>query len=630
MDYLIKVGAFVLVFGLLIVFHEFGHYAVARLMGVKVLNFAVGFGPVLVAWRRGETEYSWRLLPLGGYVKMLGDDPSAPMDSESASDPAAFHNKAVWRRALIVAAGPIFNFILPLLVLFGSALAYESELVTPRVGTVVPGGPAAEAGLRAGDLITHVAGKPVLTFDDLVREVSGRASQPTEFKVERGQERLTLTARPREVIGAAAAEIGIVERFGRILLYPGEQVPTVEVQPGSLAWQAGLRNGDRLRAVNGQQVSTWRQAETALQALTGRAAELTWSSLHLSGAVPRAKLRETFQLQHASASKTASLPAPAVGQVAAGLGLSPGHRLIGPIPLDSAEDAQLGLRPGDSLVALDGKQVLSIEDAVDRLKAPYEAVLATPGYHTWPPPQRLERLQQSLLGRQLTVQRQLRPADRQAVAALLADAQLRSGGRQPKTALERWVKAQPDAQSQLDRGWIELSGPLQLAVKLNRDEHPELSLGLTSLVDRKPPEMQPNPHPIAHALRMTGAEFWRGATIIAVSTAELIKGNVPVRDLGGPLRMAQLTSEAADHGFEAVLRLIAWLSINLGILNLLPIPLVDGGHLLFLGIEAIKREPVSLRTRQVAAYVGLTFLGLLFLIVMKNDGQRVLQSWLAP
>jgi regulator of sigma E protease len=94
--------------------------------------------------------------------------------------------------------------------------------------------------------------------------------------------------------------------------------------------------------------------------------------------------------------------------------------------------------------------------------------------------------------------------------------------------------------------------------------------------------------------------------------------------------MAQLTSEAADRGFEAVLRLIAWLSINLGILNLLPIPLVDGGHLLFLGIEAIKREPVSLRTRQMAAYVGLTFLGLLFLVVMKNDGQRLLQSWLAP
>jgi regulator of sigma E protease len=171
---------------------------------------------------------------------------------------------------------------------------------------------------------------------------------------------------------------------------------------------------------------------------------------------------------------------------------------------------------------------------------------------------------------------------------------------------------------------------MRLPVNLNRDERPELTLELTSLVDRNAPEVQPNPHPIAHAFRVTGAEFWRGATIIAVSTAELLRGNVPVRDLGGPLRMAQLTSEAADRGFEAVLRLIAWLSINLGILNLLPIPLVDGGHLLFLGIEAIKREPVSLRTRQMAAYVGLTFLGLLFLVVMKNDGQRLLQSWLAP
>lgn len=630
MDYLIKVGAFVLVFGLLVVFHEFGHYVVARLMGVKVLNFAVGFGPVLVAWRRGETEYSWRLLPLGGYVKMLGDDPSAPMDTEAARDPGAFHNKAVWRRALIVAAGPIFNFILPLLVLFGSALVYEGELVTPRVGTVVPGGPAAEAGLQAGDLITHVAGKEVFTFDDLVRETSARASLPTEFRVERGQQRLTLSARPREVIGAAAAEIGIVERFGRILLYPGEQVPTVEVQPGSVAWHAGMRNGDRLRAVNGRQVGTWRETEAALARVAmEHAIELSWSPLSSGGAVPRAKLRESFQQQHSGALKTATVGIARDDQPG-DLGLSPGHRLIGPISQGSSEDAQLGLLPGDSLVALDGKEVLSIEDAVDRLKGPYEAVLATTGYHTWPPPQRLERLQQALLGRQLTVHRHLRAGDRDTLAKLLADTALRSGGRPPKTALERWVKGQADAQAQLDRGWIELQGPLQLAVKLNRDEHPELTLGLTSLVDRKPPEMQANPHPIAHALRMTGAEFWRGATVIAVSTAELIKGNVPVRDLGGPLRMAQLTSEAAEHGFEAVLRLIAWLSINLGILNLLPIPLVDGGHLLFLGIEAIKREPVSLRTRQLASYVGLTFLGLLFLIVMKNDGQRVLQSWLAP
>ena len=630
MDYLIKVGAFALVFGLLVVFHEFGHYALARLMGVKVLNFAVGFGPVLVAWRRGETEYSWRLLPLGGYVKMLGDDPSAPLEDESARDPGAFHNKPVWRRALIVAAGPIFNFILPLLVLFGSALVYDSELVTARVGTVVPGGPAAAAGLRPGDLIAQVGGKDVLTFDDLVREVGARAGQPTEFKVQRGPQHLTLTATPREVIGAAAAEIGIVERFGRILLYPGEQVPTMEVQPGSPAWLAGLRSGDRLRTINGQQVATWRQVEAILDKQSGRPLELTWSPLTVGGAVPRAKLRETFQQQHVGASKSATLPAVAVGPVARGLGIAAGFRLIGPVQLGSPEDSQLGLLAGDRLVALDGKDVQSIEDAVDRLKAPYEAVLATPGYHTWPPPQRLERLQQSLLGRQLTIHRQLRSTERETYAKLLADKALRSGERPPKTALERWAVQQPDAQAQLERGWIEFSGPLQLAVKRNRDEHPELALGLTALVDRQLPEIHANPHPIAHALHMAGSEFWRGATVIAVSTAELIKGNVPVRDLGGPLRMAQLTSEAAEHGFEAVLRLIAWLSINLGILNLLPIPLVDGGHLLFLGIEAIKREPVSLRTRQVAAYIGLAFLGLLFLIVMKNDGQRVLQSWLAP
>jgi regulator of sigma E protease len=88
--------------------------------------------------------------------------------------------------------------------------------------------------------------------------------------------------------------------------------------------------------------------------------------------------------------------------------------------------------------------------------------------------------------------------------------------------------------------------------------------------------------------------------------------------------MAQLDSRTADLGWGYFFELMVWLSINLGILNLLPIPLVDGGHLLFLAIEAVKREPVSLRTRQVAAYVGMAFLGLLFVVVMKNDTQRAL------
>jgi regulator of sigma E protease len=94
--------------------------------------------------------------------------------------------------------------------------------------------------------------------------------------------------------------------------------------------------------------------------------------------------------------------------------------------------------------------------------------------------------------------------------------------------------------------------------------------------------------------------------------------------------MAQMTSEAADRGFKHVLDLLVALSINLGIVNLLPVPLLDGGHLLFLGIEAVRRQPASLRVRQIAAYVGFALIGVLFLLVMKNDTQRLLASWLGP
>ena len=115
-------------------------------------------------------------------------------------------------------------------------------------------------------------------------------------------------------------------------------------------------------------------------------------------------------------------------------------------------------------------------------------------------------------------------------------------------------------------------------------------------------------------------------TVLAV--AGLFSGQVPMSELGGPIRIAQIAKQTADHGWLQFLLTMVLLSVNLGVLNLLPIPLVDGGRLLFLAIEGIKRSPVTLRTQQVAAYLGLAMLGLLLVVVMKNDLQRVLPDLL--
>ncbi len=621
MDFFAKPALMILVFGLLVVFHEFGHFIVARWMGVKVLAFSIGFGPTLVAWRRGDTEYAIRWLPLGGFVRMLGDDPMAPIDEEVARDPMAFQNKPVWRRSLIIAAGPLFNFVLPLLVLFGSALVYENELVSTRVGTVVPGGPAAEIGLQAGDRIQSFGGVPVESFDDLVREVSKHAGQPTPVVFERAGKVETRTVTPREVVNAAAAEVGLVERVGRILLYPGEMVPTVAVEQDSLAYRIGIRSGDRIRSVNGEPVQSWSELERRIaNAGPGRDLAIGYTPLALQGAVPRSQWRESFRSAHKGAEKTANFATLPEPFSAPKLGLRPGYRLVGPIVQGSQEDTHVGLQPGDELLQLDGADIGSLEDAIERQKRPLEAVLVSPDYKGWSPDQRQSHLQAAAVPHTLLVRHQVREVERTRLLALVL------GTTKPVSVTEKWLVGQPSARMWVERGWWDRPAQWQLKVQLDKNDRPDLALDLASLVDRNTPEMVSNPRPVRHAMQVAGEEFLRGATVILVTVRELFRGNVPVKEVGGVVRMAQMTSEAADHGAEAVLRLIAWLSINLGILNLLPIPLVDGGHLLFLAIEGVRRRPASLRTRQLAAYAGLTFLGILFLVVMKNDLQRVLMQ----
>ncbi len=628
MEIVIKTLAFVFVFGLLVVFHEFGHYIVARWMGVRVLSFSVGFGPVLWARTRGHTEYALRALPLGGYVRMLGDDPTAPVDDEIARDPESFHNKPVWRRMLIVVAGPVFNFILPLVVLFVAALIFDGRLLSARVGTPIAGGPAASAGLLPGDLIVRVAGRDVTTFDDLVREIGKRADQPTLLDIDRDGKPVQVTVTPREVVHAGAAEVGIVERVGRIQMAPAEQVPTIAVQAGSPLWQAGLRSGDRVREVGGKPVKTWHALNLALQAASGPVT-VRWTPLREKAPVPRAKASQAMQSLHSGASEQATVvprgdPSPAPGAaITQRWGAAPGHRLVGPVLLGGPESEIAGLLPGDEVIALDGAPVAGMEQLYDRLSAPYQRVMLDPAYRVWSATERVQRLQAAMIGHTLLVRRTLTVTEVQA--NLQWRAGLQASAPPPKGPWQTYLAglAAADAAQQLATGEVQFPTLLKIPVTLGKDDRPDLALELAPLVDRVPPDLIENPHLIRHAFSASWSQFLRGSTLILATTAELFKGNVAVKEVGGVIRMAQMTSEATERGLERVLQLLAALSINLGILNLLPIPLVDGGHLLFLAIEGVRRQPASLRVRQVASFVGLAFLGMLFLVVMKNDLQAL-------
>jgi len=198
----------VLAFALLVVIHEAGHAVAARLSGMRVERFSVGFGPVLARFRRGETEYALSALPLGGYVKIAG---MAPGDEEAAADPRSFTNRPAWQRFLVIAAGPGMNYLLA--IGLAAALAATVGFAVPdpsaSVGQIVPGYPAEEAGLADGDRVLSVAGTPVSTWDDLVAEIQRRPGQAVSLEVERAEgeatRRLTLTLVPRADGGVGRA-----------------------------------------------------------------------------------------------------------------------------------------------------------------------------------------------------------------------------------------------------------------------------------------------------------------------------------------------------------------------------------------------------------------------------------------
>ncbi len=193
--------AFVVVLGVLVFIHEFGHYLAARLVGVHVEAFSIGFGHALYTWtdRRGTI---WKLawLPLGGYVKLHGQERPEDQSEEARAGRIAghtFHEKAIWRRAVVVAAGPAANFVLAIVLFAGLYGGVGQPVVAPVVGEVVAGSAAASAGLVAGDRVLEIDGKKIKLFEDLQRVVAANPGTRLQMQVRRGDADLALSVTPK-------------------------------------------------------------------------------------------------------------------------------------------------------------------------------------------------------------------------------------------------------------------------------------------------------------------------------------------------------------------------------------------------------------------------------------------------
>jgi regulator of sigma E protease len=247
-DFLTSAAAFVFAIGVIIFVHEFGHFAVAKAFGMRVLAFSLGFGRRIWGFRRGETEYKVAALPLGGYVKLSGEE-----ESEASDDPRDFVNRPRWQRVLVYLAGPLMNALLSIVliaVLFTVGIDVPALQSIPSVvGTVSAGSPAAQAGLTAGDRIVAIDGHAVERWHDVAFAVMTSIGKPLALEVERGGERLSLSVTP---VRPPDFEFGDIGAFPKIL-------PRISVvNPGSPAERAGLAVGDEIRAVDGRALGSSR------------------------------------------------------------------------------------------------------------------------------------------------------------------------------------------------------------------------------------------------------------------------------------------------------------------------------------------------------------------------------------
>ena len=246
---MITLLSFVFVLGVLVFVHELGHFLAAKRVGIKVLKFQLGFNPTIVSFRRGDTEYGIGALPLGGYVKMAGENP----EEERTGRSDEFLSKTKWQRFQVLVMGPVMNLLLALVVtavvLYQGAekAAYEDQPVV--VGSVVADSVAAKAGIQKGDRIVAVGDHQVNTWDDFNIAVGTRPNRETTITVRRGGTEFTRTLTPSLMPGQSRFEIG------EIGVLPNVHPHIRSVSSGEPAEKAGLKENDVVLAVNGEPIT---------------------------------------------------------------------------------------------------------------------------------------------------------------------------------------------------------------------------------------------------------------------------------------------------------------------------------------------------------------------------------------
>ncbi len=521
--------SFVVIISVIVFIHEFGHFLVARMCGVKIDEFAIGFGRELIGFTdKGGTRWKICPIPFGGYVKMFGDKNGASIPDDEllaqmsvGEKKISFLGKTVWQRMAIVVAGPVANFLLTIFIFTFLFRINGLNTVLPIVDVIAENSAAAESGLKKGDRILAIDGKEIFSFDD-IREVVTRSS---------GKELGLRVLRSDSELSGPRNECGVTQKESSSVT-PKESSSVTQKKSSSVIQK---ENSSATQKKSSSVIQKENSLVTPNESSSVTQKESSSVTPKESSSVTQKKSSSVIQKENSlvTPNESSSVTQKESSSVT---------------PKESSSATQ---KKSSSVIQKKSSSVIQKENS-----------LVTPN-------------------------ESLSPRTRCGVGA-------------GEEVIELLVT--PKIQTTQNFFGEEVRVGM-LGISASESTHEDLNLGQSFLAANK--------------------ETYKISIAVFKAIGELITGQRSIDELSGPIKMAKYSGKTVEMGAIAVLWFAAMISLNLGVMNLLPIPVLDGGHLFFYLIEAIRGKPLAQKTQQVSFKFGLSLVLALMLFTTFNDVRQI-------
>ncbi len=587
--------------GMLIFIHELGHFLVAKKIGVKVHAFSLGFGPAIFKKTYGDTEYRLAVIPLGGYVKLAGET----VDSENTGAEDEFMSKPPGKRAAVLGAGVTLNAILAFIV-FIVAFNIGVPFIGTEIGEVVPGWPAWEEGLQQGDKIIRINNNDDPDFEDIFTEIAlTDKNTGVRLGVQRDDKVFDLMMYPKYDERAGVQRIGIRPaaslQIAKLFEFNGSRSPAVE---------AGLKVDDIIVAIDGKKLKTGNEFIRIVSTAPDKELALTVlrdGKEFDTQIKPKPESRWMLGISSAST----HIEAVRKGSMAKSIGLVNNDEII-----SVNSESVTGWSQVNKIISETNSGALALEVANEGRKRFLELPIIDEKT-------KIKFFRGISTYSTLRVDNTLEGFPAEKIGLEPGDTLLALDGKN----LETWEEL-----LQL------IAGGNGKAMAISWSHNGKIKNGeITPIKNEKQPfgkvgiKLKDNTilkqYGFLGSLGMGVNKTIVNVQRIYFTIKGFITGKVSNKALGGPILIAQASYESAKLGIGKLLYFLGIISINLAFLNILPVPVLDGGHLLFLLVEKIKGSPVSERTMSIANYVGMGLVLTLVLFATRNDVMRIFKGF---